>query len=83
MATRSVETYENGKLVATRTETISDEQDNAERIANRLAQLIATLEDADARWAELTTAQKADAYRLAVVGVAKLARLVLNRLEAA
>ncbi len=57
------------------------EDARAFRLAGRVRAGIATLEQADDAWDTLTTAQRMAALRVAVRVVAKLARLVLGRVE--
>ncbi len=56
--------------------------DNEAKIREKVAAVLAQLEQADANWATLTVAQRTAAMQLAVRVSAKLARLALNRLEA-
>lgn len=81
--TRRVETYRDGELVDATDVEVPVEVDNAERLRARAGEAIEALEDADARWSSLTAAERTAASRLAIRVVAKLARLILGRLEAA
>lgn len=56
---------------------------NADALRDRIAQNIATLEDASDNWGTLTAAQRTAAMGVAVRTVARIARLILNRLDAA
>lgn len=80
-----VERYTEHGLADTRDDdvTIPPEVVNRDALADRVAQAIDTLEDAGARWDNLTAAQRTAAMSLAVRTVARLARLLLNRLDAA
>lgn len=91
MATRRVRTYGEGgsdpndpqaNVVDERDVEVAPEQLNADSIAGELDDAIAELEDIDARWAALTAAERTEAAHRAVRLVAKLARLLLGRLEA-
>jgi hypothetical protein len=71
-----------GNVVETRQVEIPDEQANADALAAKVASVLDALEQADAGWETLTAAQRTAAMRLAVRASAKLARLVLGKLEA-
>lgn len=58
-------------------------EQNAATMTDRTATAIAGLEDAAASWGTLTNAQKDAAMKLTVQVSARLARLVLHRLDAA
>lgn len=56
-------------------------QANETSLRTKVLNAIGSLETADANWNTLTNAEKDAAVRLAVRGVAKLGRIVLNRTE--
>lgn len=62
---------------------IPQEVVNRDTLSDRVAQAIDQLDDAGTRWAQLTAAERTAAMGLAVRTVARLARLILNRLEGA
>lgn len=72
------------RLVAVRTEwKPGSPGHNRELLLERARTAIATLEAADANWATLTPEQKDAALRLSMRVTAKLARLLVGRLDAA
>lgn len=85
MATRSVQTFQNGVLVDSRQVGIPDEVDREERLRAGSATQVAELENVvatKAAWDALTAAQRQEATRRGLLMLARLARLVLHKLNA-
>jgi hypothetical protein len=80
--TLEVHTYDrDGAIIATQTVAMDPEQARRLRLEKLAREAVDTLEQADAAWDSLTAAQRTAAMRLAVRTSAKLARLMLGRLE--
>lgn len=83
MAKQTVQTFRDGKLVDEHEIDVPDDVVNRDTLHARVDQAVDQLEDYAGRWATLTAAERTAAMGLAVRVVARVARLVIGRTEAA